>query len=177
MEIIKLYINLNTCLVDLQNNQNQQNVLADQCDDYFNCVKRNSHLIEQYKSLSPEILNNFVNQDFDINELSLNFERFEAIDLKIRKLLYFMPEIRNYMKTESANIELEVQHLANDLNFEQMDDAEEWLDSVSYELERRKQERIDNMEKWKSAGKAVLKYAAIVIGLFFTFLWRMIDRK
>ena len=177
MEIPKLYINLNNCLIDLQNNQKNQNAQVGRCRDYYNCVHVNSHLVEQYQKLSPEISRNFVNQHFDINTLSHNFQRLETIDLKIRDLQHTMPEIRKYMKTDAANIEVVMQQYVNDLHFDLMDETEDWIDNIIHEFERIKQERIDKIEKWKSAGKAILKYAAIVIGFFFTFLWRMINGK
>ena len=177
MEIIKLYINLNNSLIDLQKNQKHQNAKTNQCNDYFNCVKNNSYLVEQYKKLSPEITRNFVNQHFDINTLSNNFNRLETIDTKIRDLQRSMPEISKYMKTESANIESLKRQYANDLHFGLMNEAEDWIDSILHELERIKQERIDKKEKWKSAGKAIFKYAAMGIVFFFTFLWRMVNKK
>ena len=177
MEIIKLYIDLNNCLIDLHNNKKHQNAQASRCDDYYNCVHRNAHLVGQYKKLEPEISRNFVRKQFDVNKLSSDFERLENINSKIQDLQRSMPEIRKYMTTEAANIELTMKQFANDLNFAQMDDAEEWIDGVFYELERIKQERIDKKEKWKSAVMAIFKYAAIAIGFFFTFLWRIVNDK
>jgi DNA repair ATPase RecN len=177
MEIQKLYINLNSCLIDLQNNQKHQNAQLSRCNDYYNCVRINSHLVEQYKRLSPEISRNFDNQHFDINALSQNFKQIEAINIKIHDLQHAMPEIRKYLNTEAENIELERQQLATDLHFKLMDETEEWIDSVLYELDRKKQERINRIEKWKSAGKAILKFIGKVVGFFFTLLWRMINGK
>jgi len=175
MEITKLYIDLNNCLIDLQNNQKHQNAQASRCDDYYNCVHRNAHLVGQYKKLEPEIARNFVRQQFDVNTLSSDFKRLESIDVKLRDLQRTMPEIRKYMKTEAENIELGIQPFADNLNFERMDETEDWIDGIIYELERIKQERKDNIERWKSAGITILKYAGIVIVFFFTFLWRMIN--
>jgi len=169
MEIIKLYINLNNCKNDLQNNQKHRKTQASLCNDYYNCVQTNSHLVEQYKRLSPEISRNFINQHFDINTLSHNIERLETIDIKIRDLQNSLPEIRKYMKAETTDIELVIRQFANDLFFDQMGEAEEWIDSVIHELERRKQERIDRNEQWKSAGIAVIKNSA-------SFLWRTINK-
>ena len=177
MEIRNLYINLNACLIDLQNNQRQQKMQAGRCDDYFNCVQTNAHLIDQHERLSPEISRDFVNQHFDLNTLSSNFKRIETTDLKIRDLQHNMPEIRKFLKTQAQNIELGLQQIASNLNFEQLDEAEEWIDSVFNELERIKQERIDKREQWKSTGKAVVKNTANAIGAVSSFLWKMTNQK
>ena len=176
MEITNLYINLNNCLIDLQNNQKQQKTQIGRCNDYFSCVQINSYLVEQYKSLPHEICRNIANQRFDINSLSNNFKRLETIDFKIRDLQNKTPEIKKYFKQEAGNIEMTLHQFANDLSFDQLNEAEEWVDSVFYELERRKQERIDKMEQWKSAFKSIFKYAGIAIVAVFAFLWRMVNK-
>ena len=169
MEIRKFYIDLSACQIDLQNNQKHQKAQTRLCNEYFNCVQINSELIEQYKSLTTEISRNFVTQEFDADTLAKNFKRLKTIDFKIRDLQNSMPEIRKYLKAESTDIEIVIQQFANDMYFDQMDEAEEWIDSVLHELERRKQERIDNIEQWKSTGRAVLKNSA-------NFLWRTISK-
>ena len=177
MEIINLYVNLNACFIEMQNNQKHQKAQVGRCDDYYNCVQSYSHLVEQYKSLSPEISRNFVSQRFDVNTLSHNFVRLETIDLKIRDLQHKMPEIRKYMIKEATNIESVVRQFDNDLLFERMDEAETWIDSILHELERIKLDRINKSERWKSAIKAIFKFAAAVIVAFFSFLWKMINKK
>ena len=176
MKVIKQYINLNNCLIDLQNNQKHLNEQAGRCDDYYHCVQQNVHLVEQYKRLSTEISRDFVKQHFDIDTLSHNFNRLETIDSKIRDLQHAMPEIRKYMKSESENIESGMKQMANDLNFELMEEAEEWIDGILYELAEIKQERYEKMEQWKSAGKAVVKNTASAIGTVSSFLWRTINK-
>jgi len=165
MEIVKLYIELNKCQIDLENNQKQKNVQNKQCNDYFDCVQNNSHLIERYERLLHEISRDFVHQRFDVNTLSHNFERLEIIDSKIRDLQNSMSEIRKFMKSESSDIESTMRQFFNDLYFDQMDEAEEWIDSVFLELARRKQERVENLEQFKSAGRAVA-----------SFLWKTISK-
>ena len=169
MEIIKLYINMNSSLIELRDNQKRKKALATNCTDYYNCVQANSRLVEQYKTLSPEISHIFVHQRFDVNTLKQNFEQLEAIDLKIRELQRKMPEIQKYLKTDSANIESVIRQFVNDLYFDQMDEVEEWIDSVFNELTRRIQERIDRNERWKSTGKAVIKNSA-------NFLWKTVNK-
>jgi len=170
MEIIKLYINLNACKIDLQNNQKHQRAKTGRCKDYYNCVQANAHLVEQNKRLSPEICSNLFNQHFDVQTLTNNFKQLETIGSKICDLKRSMPEIRKYMKTESGNIESGIQQIENNLNFELMDEAESWIDSVSSELERLKQEHIEKIEQWKSTGRAVVKNTA-------TFFWNVINQK
>ena len=169
MDIRNLYIDLSACIIDLQTNQKHQKAQARRCNDYYNCVQNNSCLVERYKRLLPEISQDFVNQSFDVIALSHNFEHLETIDLKIRDLQSSMPEIKKYLKTESTEIGLVIQQFANDLHFDQMDEAEEWIDSVLNELDRRKQERFDTIEQWKSTGRAVLKNSA-------NFLWKTISK-
>lgn len=177
MKITQLYNNLNAHLIDLQDNQERKQVQVDQCNDYFYCVKRNSHLVDQYKMLSNEISQNFIYQHFDTNTLSFNFKRLETIDSKIHDLQSSLPDIRRYMKNESGTIEQGMLQYANDLNFERMNDTEQWIDSILYDLERIKQERRDNIEKWKSVGKAIIKFVAVAVGSVFKFFWKMINNK
>ena len=177
MEIIKLYYNLSTCQIDLQNNQKHRKAQTNRCADYYNCALVNTHLVEQYQNLSSEISQNILNQHFDTNELSNNFRKVETISSKIRDLQRSMPEIRKYIKKEAQNIELGVQQIANNLDFELMDEAEEWIDSVFCELERLKQERIEKIEHWKSTGKAVVKNTATAVGAVSSFLWKAINQK